>query len=144
MPSFCPRYQAGTTPAANAPPELVELGKSESVRLFDDDRRGIRDIDAHFDHRGGHEHIDQSITKSIHDLVTSLGIQSSVHHLDPAARERPPGKPIMMGMHILETVIGGIDDRDHDEALLPLGDPIPQMFVDPDGIVATDESGDHR
>ena len=38
---------------ADAPAQLVELGKAETLRVFDDHQAGIRDVHADFDHRGG-------------------------------------------------------------------------------------------
>src|SRR4029079_18774659 len=39
--------------AADAPAQLVQLGKAEAVGLLDDHDRRVRDVDADLDHRSG-------------------------------------------------------------------------------------------
>ena len=43
--------------AADAAAELVEIGEAEAVGAVDDDRVGVRDIEAALDDRRGDEHV---------------------------------------------------------------------------------------
>ena len=44
--------------APDAPPKLVKLGQPETVGVFDHHHAGVRHVDADFDDRGSHQHLD--------------------------------------------------------------------------------------
>ena len=67
--------------ATNASSELMQLGKPESIRLFNDDRGGIWNVDPDLDDRRGDQHVYVAISKTIHDLIALVRIQSAMHHL---------------------------------------------------------------
>ena len=48
----------GGRPAADPAPQLVQLGQAEALGVLDHHDRGVRDVDAHLDHRGGDEDLD--------------------------------------------------------------------------------------
>ena len=51
------------------PADLVELGEAQLVRILNDHRVGIRDIESRLDDRRGDEHIDITVDEIQHDLL---------------------------------------------------------------------------
>ena len=55
--------------ASHSTLELVQLGQSEAVRPVDDQRIGIRNVQAAFDDAGTHQHIDVARRELEHRLL---------------------------------------------------------------------------
>ena len=55
--------------AADAPPELVQLSESETVRAVDHDGVRIRDVDSRFDDCRTDEHVGAPVIEIAHDLL---------------------------------------------------------------------------
>lgn len=53
--------------AADAAPELVEIGEAEAVGAVDEDGVGVGDVDASFDDGGGEEDIGFVVDEGVHD-----------------------------------------------------------------------------
>ena len=47
----------------------VELGEPETLRVLDDHHRGIRDVDADFDHGRGDENLEGPFVEPLHNLL---------------------------------------------------------------------------
>ena len=54
--------------APDAAAYLVELGKAHFVRVLDDQRVDVRDVDARLDDRRAHEHLHLAVRHAVHDL----------------------------------------------------------------------------
>ena len=56
-------------PAPDAAAQLMQLRQSETLGIFNEHDRCIRNIDAHFDHRRADQRVRLSGTKSLHDRL---------------------------------------------------------------------------
>src|SRR5918994_2052621 len=52
-------------PPAHAAPELVELGDAEAVGVEDHHDGGVGDVDAHLDHRRGHQQVEPALAELV-------------------------------------------------------------------------------
>ena len=59
-------------PTANPTPELMELGQPEPVCAVDHHHCGVGHVDAHFDHRRGHQNVQLAVPELAHDFVLFL------------------------------------------------------------------------
>ena len=75
-------------PAADAPPELVELGQAEPLRALDDHHRRLRDVDADLDDGRAHEHVEVAVAEAAHLGVAVGGPQAAVDEPDPERRQQ--------------------------------------------------------
>ena len=71
----------------HAAAQLVELANTKSVGIKNHHHRGVRNIDAHLDDGRGHEDINLTGGKGLHDLVFLRRGKSAVDGLDPAPGE---------------------------------------------------------
>ncbi len=67
---------------ANAPPELMQLGEPEPLRVLDQHHGGVRDIDAHLDHGCGDKNPDFARRERLHHTVFLLRFHPAVQHAD--------------------------------------------------------------
>ena len=117
-----PPLPAKWRPSVCAPPhptpKLVELGETETVRVFDDHDRGVGNIHPDFDDRGRDQSVDFAPSKAIHDRFTLITLQATVHGGATLALEVAIFQPGEMGTDILEAAFGFINDRHDDICLL--------------------------
>src|ERR1051325_4348293 len=66
----------------------MQLGKAESIRVFDHEQRCIRNINADFDDRRGDEHADFTVAETAHDFVAFLSGHPSMKKTDAVVLER--------------------------------------------------------
>ena len=59
----------GPSCAADAPAQLIELGKAHLVRVTDDNSIDIGDIQSGLDDRGGYQNVNPSADEVVHDLL---------------------------------------------------------------------------
>ncbi len=72
------RRAAASDPAA----QLVQLRQAEAIGMLDDDHRGIGNVDADFDDRGGDKNSQLAVAKFTHYSVALLGLHPAVHQTD--------------------------------------------------------------
>src|SRR5918994_4505333 len=65
-------------PPAHAAPELVELGDAEAGGVEDHNDGGVGDVDAHLDHRRGHQHVEPALAELVHRRVLVGRAQATV------------------------------------------------------------------
>ena len=86
---FVEQYAVGSHRATtNAPAQLVELGKAETLRVFDDHQAGIGDVHADFDHRGGDQQMQITLFERLHHRLFFGGLHASVNQTDVQLRQR--------------------------------------------------------
>src|SRR3954471_7346932 len=68
--------------AAHAPADLVELGEAEVVGTLDDQRVGLRDVDARLDDAGRDEHVGLAAQEAHHPRLELLLVELAVGHLE--------------------------------------------------------------
>src|ERR687897_3758349 len=86
-------------PPAHAAPELVELGDAEAVGIEDHHDGGVGDVDAHLDHRRGHQHVEPALAELVHRGVLVGRAQATV--------QQPEAKPGQLaGLEPGEGVLG--------------------------------------
>ena len=68
---------------AHAPADLVELGEAVVFGVFDDERVGVRDVDARLDDRGADEDVDVAADEGVPDPFDVVAVHFSVCHGDP-------------------------------------------------------------
>ena len=71
--------------AADAAAQLVQLGETEALGMFDDHDRGLRHVDADLDDGGGHEDRERARGERRHHAVLVLGGEPSMHQADAVA-----------------------------------------------------------
>ena len=54
--------------AAHTPPQLIELGQAEPVRILDDHRIGVRDVQSGLNDRGRYQDVNIPVDKVIHNV----------------------------------------------------------------------------
>ena len=69
------RYRA----TADAPAKLVELGKAQALRVFDNHQAGVRHIHAHFDDRGRDQQMQLALFERLHHRLLFSGLHASVN-----------------------------------------------------------------
>ena len=65
--------------AADAPPQLVELGEAQLVGLVDHDRVHVRDVEAGLDDRRADQHVELAVREALHHAL-----QQPLRHLPVA------------------------------------------------------------
>jgi hypothetical protein len=100
------------TPADPAA-ELVQLSEPEALGMLHQHHRRVGHVDAHLDHRGGHQDLDLAGAEPAHGVVALVRLQAAVHQahsqVGPARRECPGharGGPEIGPLRLL-------DDRQH-------------------------------
>ena len=78
--------RATTHPAS----QLVQLGEPEAVRAVDDERVGVRNIEARLDDRGAHQHVEVAFGKTQHGLLELVFGHLAVSYRDARFRNQPP------------------------------------------------------
>ncbi len=68
--------------APDAAAQLVQLRQAEALGVFDDHQAGIGHIDADFDHRGRHQHVDFVGDEGRHHRGFFAGLEPAVHQAD--------------------------------------------------------------
>src|SRR4051794_6979612 len=68
--------------AAHAAADLVELGEAEEVGALDDQRVGLRDVDARLDDARRHEHVRLAAQEAHHPRLELLLVELAVGHLE--------------------------------------------------------------
>jgi hypothetical protein len=71
--------------AAHAAADLVELGQAEDVRALDDQRVGLRDVDARLDDARSHEHVGLAAQERTASRLERLLLELAVGHLEAHA-----------------------------------------------------------
>ena len=72
----------------NPPPQLMQLGQAQALRVFNDHQARIWHIDADFDDGGCDEKIQLMIFKGSHDVCFFSGLHASVNQTDAQPRKR--------------------------------------------------------
>ena len=65
----------------------MQLGEAEALRVLDDHERGIGDVNAHFDDRGGDQQLDAPGLEFLHHLLLLGGLQATMHQANGDAPE---------------------------------------------------------
>ena len=99
----------------------MELGDPEAASIFDDHHRGGGNIDADFDHRGGHQYVDLPRTEPVHHLVFVCGLHLPVEQTHLQTLELPGCQTfgLLGGRGCLD--LGGTLDQWTDDIGLPAG-----------------------
>ena len=71
--------------AADAAAQLVEIGQAEAIGAVDDDRVGVRNIEAALDDRGANEHVDLAGDEALHDVFQLVRVHLAVADVDARA-----------------------------------------------------------
>ena len=71
--------------ATDAPTQLMQLADAEPVGVHHQHDGGVRDVDAHLNDGGAHQHIDLARPEGRHCVVLLVGRQPSVHESQPQA-----------------------------------------------------------
>src|SRR5438309_103536 len=72
------KAMAGMGAAADAAPQLVQGGQAEAFGAVDQHDGGVGYVDANFDDAGGHQNIDVSGRKLIHDSLLFGGAEAAM------------------------------------------------------------------
>ncbi len=70
--------------ASDAPAQLMQLREAEAIGIHDQHDRGVRDIDADFDHRRADENVDVAGFESLHRCFLVSRRHAPVQHRDLA------------------------------------------------------------
>ena len=116
---------AATDPAA----QLVQLGEAEAVGVLDDDRRRVRDVDAHLDHGRRDQHLRLARREGLHGGGLLRRGEPSVHEADAQRLE--------LAHEVLVLVLGrarlhglrALDERADHVGLAPVLAP---LLLEPD------------
>ena len=130
--------------AADASPELVELGEAEALGAFDHHDGGVGDIDADFDDGGGDQDVELAIAEGVHDGGLGFVLEAAVEEADALGE---PGEDI--GAEAGEFGFGGanlqgvgfFDEGEDDEYLAAGGDLLADEGEGPGALLGGDESG---
>jgi len=109
----------------------VELGEAEPLGVLDHHQGGLRDVDAHLDHGGGHQDVEPAPVEGVHDLLLLGAFHPAVDQADAELREHVPLQVLGHPGGVLE--IEGLRFRDEgvdDEDLVGLCDLLPDDLVD--------------
>lgn len=87
----------GVRTSTDAPAELVELRESESVGVFDNHDGRVWHINAHFDDRGGDEHVYVACFECLHHAFFVGGLHFSVEESDGEFGEYFCGEFLVFG-----------------------------------------------
>ena len=122
--------------AADAAPDLVELGQAHPVRVLDDEGVDVGDVDAGLDDGGAHQDVRLPVHHGLHD-----GGQLLLGHL-PVAGDDADLRP----QHLLEPGGGGVDALHPVVEVVHLAAPaqLPADGVLDDGPVVLQHVGLHR
>ena len=60
----------------------MKLSEAEALRVLDDHDRGVRNIDADFDHCCRNQNLNLAFLKQAHDSFFQVGIHAAVQHCD--------------------------------------------------------------
>ena len=74
--------------AADAPAQLMQLRKPQSLGVFDDHERGVRHVHAHFDDGGGDQQVDVAAFERGHDFFLFQRLHASVDQRHLEFRQR--------------------------------------------------------
>ena len=119
---FSPSYSA---------PELVELGKPETLGMLHQNQGGIGNIDAHLDHCGGHQDIDLAIPELHHHLFLLLPLHPTVDQAHPELGEDVFPQMVGHSGGIQEIhFIGFLDEGIYQEGLSPPPDLLLHQLID--------------
>src|SRR5262245_24049434 len=84
--------------AADAAPQLVELGEPETIGLLDDHDRRVRNVDADLDHCRRDEHIELARLEARHQLAALDRAEPTVQEADPVVAELATSKALGLGL----------------------------------------------
>ena len=73
-------------PAADPPPELMQLRQPEAIGMLDHHDGRVGHVDPDLDHRRRHQHLDLAGPETPHDVVALLRLESPVHQRDRQGR----------------------------------------------------------
>ena len=79
--------------AADAAADLMQLRQTHAVRVLDDERVGVRDVDAGLDDGRADQNVDLAVRHFIHDLCDLLLPHFSVNNADPAPDDGSAAAP---------------------------------------------------
>ncbi len=97
--------------AADAAAQLVQLRESEALGILDDHERGVRHVDADFDHRGRHQELDFSVLEAPHGAFLRGGRHAAVNQPDAElGQRRGQGRGGFLG-GLVGHLLGFIDER---------------------------------
>src|SRR5579863_2818791 len=74
--------------AADPAADLMQLGQAVHVGAVDDERVGVRDVQARFDDRGRDQHVVLPLPEVDHDLFQLVLVHLPVRHRDPRLRDQ--------------------------------------------------------
>ncbi len=106
--------------------QLVELGQAEALRVLDQDRPRIGDVDPDLDHRRGHEHTQLTAAKTLHDGIFVPSEHAAVDHPDPVFGQQLAhrrGRGFDIGS---VDGLAGLDQRAHHVRLVAREHPVDQ------------------
>ena len=119
------RRRPGSTTSARCPapdpaPQLVELGDAEPVGVEDHHDRGVRDVDAHLDHRRRHQHVERARPELVHRGLLVGRRHAPVQQAEPQAGQlaRLQRRVGLLGRADLQ-LVGLLDQRAHHVGLPP-------------------------
>ena len=114
----------------HAAAQLVQLGQPVAFGVFDEHQCGIGYIDAHFDDRGRHQHVNAPLTESFHRRVRLGLVHASMELGQPQVGKHVAGQPLELRFHrphrrlLPVRVDAGIDN-----AGLPAGLNLPSQVT---------------
>jgi hypothetical protein len=120
-----------TVSAADTTSELMELRQPEAFGSKDDDARGLRHVDAYFDHRSGDEDLRIPTPEGSHGVPLHLNLLSSVKERDVDGRERPRElRGFLDGARDAArvVVVAGFDSRTDEKRPLASPDRLAELF----------------
>src|SRR5690606_13399321 len=118
--------------ATNATAKLVELRKSESLRVLDQHHRGIRHIDPYLDNRRSDKHIHRTIAEAAHYRVLLCRRQPPVQQGDPVTLQYTTGEFLKgRGCSLQIRLLRLLDNGIHHVRLPALADLAHQELEDP-------------
>ena len=66
----------------------MQLRQAEALGMLDHHQRGIRHIDADFNHRGRHQQMQLAARKALHHGLLVCGLHSAMDQADLQVRQR--------------------------------------------------------
>ena len=97
----------------------MQLAQTETIRIFDDHHRRVRDVDPDLDHGRGHQHVELTASDGGHDRLLRRGVHPSVHQPDSKLREHLGADPLELGFRRLHLQRGRVLHQRADDEGLP-------------------------
>jgi len=104
--------------AADASAELVELGKAETLGMFDNHYGGVGDVDADFYDGGCDQNLQFVFAEALHDIVFFFAGEASMQEADLHFRKNFFGKALVLFDGCFQLDFRFFNYRIHDVGLM--------------------------